>query len=457
MIRQLTAKEILTNLLSWRLSFAFFILLPLVVISVYVLCNDYAQRQRDYDEKVALHKQAAATESIRVDRPPSPLMALIGGATVTTGNTIHLLYYDAPRIEGGFDHTPIFYIFSRTDYVFIIGVVMSLLALLFSYDAISGERERGTLRLVLSNAVPRDIVLVSKWLGGYLSAFFPTATALLLGIFVFTRYPSIKLTATDWWVLLLLLLTAWIYLAIFFSLGVFISATSPTTGNSAIRCLFLWLLIVLIIPNVAPHIARRFVPIPSVQEMERKYDRIVADTAEKRYKDHVAANERLGNTKPVGQDEAKRISRRVRKSIVEIDHFHLTRKRDALRQIANTYNNRLQRQIRLSKILSSCSPYAVFTNVATTLANTGGSSQMAFLKMARQYEDDYFDERYREALEIRWEIRRHHRVYKPTPFRLTVPNLRERMRQCLSSMGLLVFFGIFFFMTSYLMFLRRPV
>ena len=72
-------------------------------------------------------------------------MALVGGVTVTTGNTVHLSYYDAPRIKGGFDHTPIFYIFPHTDYLFIVGIVMSLLALMFSYDAISGERERGSV------------------------------------------------------------------------------------------------------------------------------------------------------------------------------------------------------------------------------------------------------------------------------------------------------------------------
>jgi ABC-type transport system involved in multi-copper enzyme maturation permease subunit len=358
MLRQLIAKEILTNLLSWRVSFAFFILLPLVVISTYVLCNDYAQRQRDYDAKVALHKQAAGTDRIKVDRPPSPLMAIIGGATITTGDTVHLSYYDAPRIKGGFDQTPIFYIFQRTDYVFIIGIVMSLLALLFSYDAISGEREHGTLRL------------------GYLSAFFPTTTALILVILVFAEHPSVQLTATDWWVLLFVLLIAWIYLAIFFSLGVFISATSPTTGHSAMRCLFIWLLFVLIIPNIAPHIARRFSPTPSVQEMERKYDKIVADTAENRHKDHVAASKRLSNTKPVEKDEFQRIQGRIEHKILDIEHFHLTRQRDACRQIANVYDNQLQRQIRLSKFLSSCSPYAVFTDFATTLTNTNGESQL---------------------------------------------------------------------------------
>jgi hypothetical protein len=191
--------------------------------------------------------------------------------------------------------------------------------------------------------------------------------------------------------------------------------------------------------------------------MERKYDKIVADTAFNRYKDHAEASKQLSNTKPVEQDEYMRILNRIRNKIGEIEHFHLTRQRDALRQVANLYDNQLQSQIRLSKILSSCSPYAVFTDVATTLANTGGESQMAFLKMTRQYEDDYFDEQYREELRAGRLIHRYGNVDNPPPFRLTIPNLQERMRQCLPSMGLLAFFGVFFFMAGYLMFLRRPV
>lgn len=453
MIRRLMVKEILTNLLSLRLSLAFFILVPLVLISAYMLCNDYEQRKRDYDAKVSLHMQAAASDRIRIDRQPSPLMALVGGATITTGNTVHLSYYDAPRVKGGFDHTPIFYIFPRTDYVFVVGIVMSLLALLFSYDAISGERESGTLRLILANAVPRDVVLFSKWVGGYLSALFPCTTALLLGMLVFVLHPAVELTWMDWWVLFLLLLTAWIYIAIFFSLGIFISAISPTTGSAAMRCLFVWLLFVIIIPNAAPHIARRFAPTLSAQEMERKYDRIVADTAESRYKDHAIAAESLGNTEPVEGDEYRRIMTRIGNKIREIEHLNLTRQRDTLRQIANVYDNRLQRQMRLTRILSSCSPYAILADVAMALTNTGSESQVAFLRMAWQYEDTYFNKQYgKEKL-----ISRYDPVSDPPLFGLTVPSLRERVRRSLPGVGLLIVFGVFCFMAGYLLFLRRSV
>ena len=453
MIGQLIIKELRINLLSLRLSFAFLMLLPLVGVSVYILCNDYAQRQKDYDAKAALHGRAAATERITVDRPPTPMMALIGGATVTTANSVSLLYYDAPRAKGGYDHTPIYYIFPRTDYLFIVGIVMSLLALLFSYDAISYERERGTLRLALANALPRDIVLLGKWIGGYLALFFPCTIALLLGILILVLHPAVHLATTDWWALCLILLVAWIYLAVFFSMGLLISATTRTTDGAAIRCLFVWVLLALIIPGGAPRVAQRFLPTPSVQEMARKYDQIVADTAETRHNDHAAAAEQLGNTRPVDREEFNRIHRRVRDSILEIEHLHLTRQRDDLREVSNRYEDQLRRQIRLARILSSASPYAVLTDVATTLANTGPESQTAFLKAARGYDKDYFDRQYANREDIHY----YSHVEDYPPFHVPAPALGARMKRALPNIVWLMFLGIFCFMGGYLIFLRRPV
>ena len=453
MVRQLIFKEIHINLLSLRLSFAFLILVPLVGISTYILCNDYAQRRKDYDTKVALHKEAAATERVTVDRVPQPLMVLIGGAAVTSANSAYLLYYDAPRLKGGYDHTPIYYVFLRTDYLFIIGIVMSLLALLFSYDAISGEREHGTLRLTLANAVPRDAVLLGKWIGGYLSLFFPSATALLFGILIVAWHPAVPLTMVDAAVLGLLFLIALLYLAIFFCIGIFISAISPTTDSAVVRCLLIWLLFVLIIPNGAPRLAQRFLPLPSLQEMARNYDRIVADTAESRHNDHVAASEKLSNTESVEREELEQIIRRVRHQIREIEHTHLTQQQYQLRKIANRYDNHLQSQIQMARILSSISPYAILVDVATTLANTNPESQAAFLKAAWRYNKDYFDSVYKNKEDIHF----YYHVEDIPSFQVPIPSLAERLKQSLPKVGLLIFFGIFFFMGCYLMFLRCPI
>jgi hypothetical protein len=187
--------------------------------------------------------------------------------------------------------------------------------------------------------------------------------------------------------------------------------------------------------------------------MERKYDKILADTAERRRNEHAEASERLSNKEPVTRDEFRQIQRRIDRKIEEIEYRHLTRQRDDFRQLANTYDNRLQKQIRLGRILSSCSPYAVLTSIAMTLANTSGGSQMAFLKKARQYEDDYFREMHTRGEVIYF----YYHVDDLPSFSSKASSLPERMRQSLPGIGLLVAFGILCFMAGYLLFLRCPV
>ena len=49
----------------------------------------------------------------------------------------------------------------KIDWVFI-GVLMSFFAILFTFDAIAGERSSGTLSLMMSNTVSRSQVLLGK-------------------------------------------------------------------------------------------------------------------------------------------------------------------------------------------------------------------------------------------------------------------------------------------------------
>ncbi len=63
--------------------------------------------------------------------------------------------------------------FTALDWSFIISVVISFVVILFTFDAISGERERGTLALMLSNSVPRGVILLSKFLGAFIAIVIP--------------------------------------------------------------------------------------------------------------------------------------------------------------------------------------------------------------------------------------------------------------------------------------------
>ena len=56
------------------------------------------------------------------------------------------------------------------DLEFIVLIVLSLFAILFTYDAISGEKERGTLRLSFAGPVARHTYMTGKLLGSFLGA-----------------------------------------------------------------------------------------------------------------------------------------------------------------------------------------------------------------------------------------------------------------------------------------------
>ena len=53
--------------------------------------------------------------------------------------------------------------FIKIDWVFI-GIFMSFFVILFTFDAIAGERARGTLSLMMSNQISRGQVLLAKYL-----------------------------------------------------------------------------------------------------------------------------------------------------------------------------------------------------------------------------------------------------------------------------------------------------
>ncbi len=98
------------------------------------------------------------------------------------GNTVAVSNGTVPmKAEEHGPANPYMIIFHSIDLALVFGVVLSLLALLFAYDAVSGEREDGTLRLMLSNAVPRDVVLIGKYLGAMACLLLPLAVSLVGG------------------------------------------------------------------------------------------------------------------------------------------------------------------------------------------------------------------------------------------------------------------------------------
>ena len=99
----------------------------------------------------------------KIFQPPNPLKVFVRGVEDRNGMVYKISSYKEPEAQAPPRDNPLSVLSPSMDLVFFVGVIMSLLAVVFGYDAVAGEKERGTLRLMLTYPVPRDTVLLGKW------------------------------------------------------------------------------------------------------------------------------------------------------------------------------------------------------------------------------------------------------------------------------------------------------
>ena len=258
MLRTLIRQELLTHLMSARFFAAVVITLLLVVANAVVLLEDYERRLVKYSQQANAHREKAqeaktySTLKLSVERPPNPLSLFSAGLDKRLGTTFEIYYGSVPMISDGsarsLDNT-FLNLFSKIDLVLIFQVVLSLMALLFAYDAIAGDWESGTLRLVISHPVRRGSILFAKYIGAMVCLLIPVLMSLLMVLILLSSTSSIQLDGEDFLRIGGIVLTTSIYLSVFYLIGLLISATTRRTATSLMLCMFLWVALVLVYPN----------------------------------------------------------------------------------------------------------------------------------------------------------------------------------------------------------------
>ena len=266
MFLTLIRRELLDNLMTFRFAAAVVIMLLLVVTNTVVLIKDYELRLADYNAAAKTHRQElreinktysdgmlGVWGTTIVDRPPNPLSIFNTGLDKRLGNKINVSHtfiptiWDAKKYDA---HNPYFNILTSIDIVLIFQGILSLLALTFAYNAIAGEYEHGTLRLVLSHPVGRGYILAAKYIGAMVCLFVPLLMSLLLMLILLTTSAMISLNTDDFLRIGGIVLTSLIYLSLFYLIGMLISAITRRTSTALILSMFVWTFLVLVYPNL---------------------------------------------------------------------------------------------------------------------------------------------------------------------------------------------------------------
>lgn len=255
----LIRRELLDNLMTFRFAAAVFITLLLVVANTMVLIKDYERRLASYNTAVKRNYeqlQESKTYSvgdIYVNRPPNPLSIFNVGLDKRLGNELGISYTHVPTLwdatMSGSDN-PFLNIFSSIHIVFIFEVVLSLIALIFAYDAIARERERGTLRLMLTHPLRRGYILLAKYIGAMLCLFIPLLLSLLLSLILLTNSAAFPLGMPDFLRIGGIVVSSFAYLSVFYLIGLLISAVTLRTSTALMLSMFVWGFLVLVYPNM---------------------------------------------------------------------------------------------------------------------------------------------------------------------------------------------------------------
>ena len=294
MLRNLIRQELLSHLMSARFFAAVVITLLLVVANAVVLLEDYERRLARYSQQENTHRQKAqeaktySTLKLFVERPPNPLSLFSAGLDKRLGSTFEIYYGSVPLISNGSARSldnAFLNLFSKIDLVLIFQVVLSLMALLFAYDAIAGDWENGTLRLVISHPVRRGTLLLAKYIGAMVCLLLPVLMSLLMVLILLSTVGSIQLGGADFLRIGGIVLTTTIYLSAFYLIGVLISTATRRTATSLMLCMFLWVALVLVYPNwsrfaITPVGDTRAVRSSSDQQIEQIWEEVDREEAQ---------------------------------------------------------------------------------------------------------------------------------------------------------------------------------
>jgi len=154
--------------------------------------------------------------------------------------------------------SPLF-IFKRMSFqIMMIGVI---LAIAMGFDLISGERERGSLKVLLSHPLFRDDVINGKALGGLLALSLAVFIIVLLSVAALLIFGIVP-TLEEFFRIFVYALLSILYLFAFFSISLMASVIMKNSTNALILSLVLFILLSAFIPMISWQITERIVGEP---------------------------------------------------------------------------------------------------------------------------------------------------------------------------------------------------
>lgn len=467
MLRDIIKKEIHEIIISPKFIYTFLLCTILILLSVVIGISNYEADVKEYDKSVALNKQELENRTsyieiagfgVKVFKRPQVLRTIVNGIEADAGRGLKIAAGADPQsVDSRNQSNPVLAVFGALDLAFIVRIVLSLLAILFTYDSITGEKERGTLRLVLSNEIPREQFILGKAIGGFLCLLTSLVVPFLLSLLILISYPNISLSEEHWLRIGILFVQFLLYISVFFMLGMFVSSRTHRSATSFLVLLFMWVAFVTIIPKISVMVAAQLHPIPSTNDLTVQKDQYLQGLYRESDKQIRAF---VGSNPPPTKPEDKIAWRNtITKLTLDAADQRQKKYEEYTASVDREYQLKKQAQDQLAANLSRLSPAGSLMFASMNIARTGLEEHQRFIDSVRTYWPIWY----------RWSDSKIREGSEPGPpgsklnlsdmpqFSYQSEPISASIRRAFLDIGLMLFMNIFFFAGAYWSFTKYDV
>lgn len=410
-------------------------LTALIPPSAYIQARSYQQALSDYALRQAAHQGETRSGLLIITRPVPPLLPLSNGLFGRLPDEVLLLRESASWTPTSEDLRPLDWLFPKVDLSVIVGVLMTLMALLMTYNTVTGEREQGTLKQLLSYSLPRHTIL-----GGKLAASVLLLTlSLFYAVFLYTTlivafsHGMFRLSRIEVAEVLAIAVIGMLTVSVFALLGLAISTLVRTSAAALALSLTIWASTVLLWPSCVGYLAASLWPVEPRQLARRE---LLAQEA------RLIRNELADYRKRAAELKVQAASvTQAWEQHLEIKRRWNERKREEIRRVMAERERQIHRQQTRGIGLVLLSPYGAFRMASDTICQTGVQAYDLFLEEVARYEREEFTPKSFQALA-------HQQPgdgrEKPAPsvsfrpFSLSPPSLRTRLTTVAAPVSVLI-------------------
>jgi ABC-type transport system involved in multi-copper enzyme maturation permease subunit len=463
MFKTILRREFLDQLLSPKFLIVFLLCLVLVPTSLMMNFATYRDAYVEYDGARGMSKKTTD-----VFREPSALSTFGQGLETFLPKEVSFDKYSREMKGTQAQNEVLSNITGRIDFVVIVSFLLGLFAILYASPLMSGEKESGTLKLVLANETRRSTLLWGKFLGSYIVLIIPLAVSFLVGLILLLLEGFPLFTGENPLRVAVLFGLSVLYISTLFSLGLLISTRTQRTSIALLTGFLIWIAITFIIPKISEPVASLIHPVKSAEVMER--NRQVVRYQIEKEKSKVLAPLR---DKYLSNFDSHRTSwdwdayRKARAPLAESYEEKISK---ALRDFDAQYEKEKNTALDISLDIARLSPASVFTHAALDFCHTGIVDRENFLQsldvhevqlykavFSRQFEDYFdFDENGHPHSSMGGDIKQNEEIVYPE-YRYKFLSFGDTLSRTAPDIVLLVLFNLIFFAAAYYSFIKYDV